>query len=460
MSSSAGDSLRPISPSSRPGLTRRRLVAGAAWAAPVVVTSSVIPAYAASDEEGECTGPYEDSTMITAGDGVKKVAVLTVPAGAKRMRFTAVGGAGGTNYTVADAGSGAMVEGSMAVRGGQTITLTAGSGGIVNGELKPAEGGDGYGVGGSSKASSPVPANVVSAINDLTRISGGVTGRGGMSAVLYSASGGGSSAIEVDGVPMIVAGGGGGAGVLASYATVLPNPANAGAVRPTAHYSLDSSGGEHQFSTGGGAGSGDGDGSPGFVGFTSYEAQSNPILTVNPGSGAAGGVGGAGGEKLNPPTADGPVIGFSSTSTQKLVSTATAGAAGASGFRAKGADGVASYSYQWDQTPEGTDNRPSNAGELFNGYQSVVSGGGGAGYGGGGSGAALSVSARVVSQKWNNDSARARYAVGSVQLAGGGAGGGTFMDSTVRIMDLGWALNAPNGPGERGAGYIEVAFCF
>jgi len=34
------------------------------------------------------------------------------------------------------------------------------------------------------------------------------------------------------------------------------------------------------------------------------------------------------------------------------------------------------------------------------------------------------------------------------------------MDSTVRIMDLGWALNAPNGPGERGAGYIEVAFCF
>ena len=101
-------------------------------------------------------------------------------------------------------------------------------------------------MGGSSKASSPVPANVVSAINNLTRISGGVTGRGGMSAVLYSASGGGSSAIEVDGVPMIVAGGGGGAGVLASYATVLPNPANAGAVRPTAHYSLDSSGGEHQ----------------------------------------------------------------------------------------------------------------------------------------------------------------------------------------------------------------------
>ena len=91
MSSSAGDSSRPVSPSSRPGLSRRRLVAGAAWAAPVVVASSVIPAYAASDEEGECTGPYEDSTMITAGDGVKKVAVLTVPAGAKRMRFTAVG---------------------------------------------------------------------------------------------------------------------------------------------------------------------------------------------------------------------------------------------------------------------------------------------------------------------------------------------------------------------------------
>ena len=82
MSSSSGDSSRPISPSSsRPGLSRRRLVAGAAWAAPVVVASSVIPAYAASDEEGECTGPFEDSTTITAGDGVKKVAVLTVPPG-------------------------------------------------------------------------------------------------------------------------------------------------------------------------------------------------------------------------------------------------------------------------------------------------------------------------------------------------------------------------------------------
>ncbi len=59
-----------------------------------------------------------------------------------------------------------------------------------------------------------------------------------------------------------------------------------------------------------------------------------------------------------------------------------------------------------------------------------------------------------------NDPDRARYAVGSVQLAGGGAGGGTYMDSSVRVMDLGWALNAPNGPGERGADTVEVSFCF
>ncbi len=59
------------------GLTRRRLVAGAAWAAPVVVASSVIPAYAASDEAS--APDLEDSTMVTAGDGVKKEgAVLTV----------------------------------------------------------------------------------------------------------------------------------------------------------------------------------------------------------------------------------------------------------------------------------------------------------------------------------------------------------------------------------------------
>ncbi|WP_306539646.1 phosphoenolpyruvate synthase [Rothia mucilaginosa] len=460
MSSSSGDSSRPISPSSRSGLTRRRLVAGAAWAAPAVAASTLVPAFAASPEEGECTGPYEDSTLITAGDGVKKVAVLTVPAGARRMRFTVIGGAGGTNYAVADAGSGALVEGSMPVRGGQVITLTAGSGGIGNGELTPAEGGDGYGVGGSSKASSPVPADVVAAIESLTGRTGGVMGHGGMNAVLYSSSGGGSSAIEVDGVPMIVAGGGGGAGTLATYATDLPSPAKPGALQATAYYSLDSSGGRHQFSTGGGAGSSDGDGSPGFVGFTSYTAQSVPLLKVNPGSGAMNGMGGGGGEKLDPPTSDGSVIGFSSTSTQKLVSSAAAGETGPSGFRAKGADGVVSYSYQRDQTPAGTDASPSNAGAMFNGYQSVVSGGGGAGYGGGGSGAALSVSARVVSQKWNNDPARSRYAVGTVQLAGGGAGGGTYMDTTAYVSDLGWAMNAPSASGERGAGSVEVAFCF
>ena len=121
---------------------------------------------------------------------------------------------------------------------------------------------------------------------------------------------------------------------------------------------------------------------------------------------------------------------------------------------------MVSYSYQWDQTPAGTDASPSNAGAMFNGYQSVVSGGGGAGYGGGGSGAALSVSARVVSQKWNNDPARSRYAVGTVQLAGGGAGGGTYMDTTAYVSDLGWAMNAPSASGERGAGSVEVAFCF
>ncbi len=45
----------------------------------------------------------------------------------------------------------------------------------------------------------------------------------------------------------------------------------------------------------------------------------------------------------------------------------------------------------------------------------------------------------------------------SVQLAGGGAGGSTFMDSTVRIMDLGWALNAPNG---RVSAALAILSCF
>ena len=107
---------------------------------------------------------------------------------------------------------------------------------------------------------------------------------------------------------------------------------------------------------------------PVFVGFTSYEAQSDPILTVNPGSNAAGGVGGAGGEKLNPPAVDGSGDWFSSTSTQKLVSTATAGAAGAKRFPREGCRWCGELFVPVGSDSGGTDNRPSNAGELFNGF--------------------------------------------------------------------------------------------
>ena len=108
---------------------------------PVVVASSVIPAYAASDEGRRVHRTHEDSTMITAGDGVKKVAVLTVPAGAKRMRFVAVVPVARTTLWLMPVPVPWWRFYGCARR--QTITLTAGSGGIGNGELKPAEGGDG-----------------------------------------------------------------------------------------------------------------------------------------------------------------------------------------------------------------------------------------------------------------------------------------------------------------------------
>ena len=74
-----------------------------------------------------------------------------------------------------------------------------------------------------------------------------------------------------------------------------------------------------------------------------------------------------------------------------------------------------------------------DVGFNFNGHQAIVSSGGGAGYGGGGSGAARALSAILVNQKWNGNTAPTglRQNISYGIQAGAGGAGGSYLASNV-----------------------------
>ena len=175
-------------------ISRRKVVAGAAWAAPVVAASAAVPAFASSTVcEWESSVAY--SAEITTA-GAKNVSSFIVPALVDKIKFEVVGGAGGTNYPDILAGSGAKVTGEIAVKPGQTVQLVAAAGGIGNGPLSPAEGGEGYGNGGSSNLPTPIPNSVMQRVNAIW------PNNSANKRITYSASGGGSSALVIDGTPL------------------------------------------------------------------------------------------------------------------------------------------------------------------------------------------------------------------------------------------------------------------
>ena len=90
----------------RRGISRRDLVTGTAWAAPLVLSTAVIPAYASSSaDDGPCLDP-DKSYEIFAKDmrmaaenraaGEKGYEEIVVPDYASYMRFDLLGGVGGT----------------------------------------------------------------------------------------------------------------------------------------------------------------------------------------------------------------------------------------------------------------------------------------------------------------------------------------------------------------------------
>ena len=241
-------------------ISRRRLVQGAAWSAPVILASATVPAWAAS---GESTCSPALTLKPTATGFDDKAGAYTewlVPEGVGRVRFDLVGGAGGaassftpqyltdvTNAALAGGGAGAQLSGVLAVKSGDILRVWAGNGGVGSAAgAQPALGGEGYAAGGDSTGSSTATgaAQVV----------------GTDSGYVYGASGGGSSAVELvrDGSVTVVAvagAGGGGAqlGTLTTHQSLF-NAQPKDQLNPALRVALD---GRDASTTAGGSAGGD-----------------------------------------------------------------------------------------------------------------------------------------------------------------------------------------------------------
>jgi len=451
-------------------ISRRKVVAGAAWAAPVVAASAAVPAFASSTECEYASETTPDYIISGTDAGAKGTQSFVVPELVDKIKFEVVGGAGGTNYDDIAAGSGAKVTGSIEVKPGQTVQLIGAAGGIGNNPLTPAEGGEGYGNGGSSNLPTPIPASVMQSVNAIWPKDST------LKRIIYSASGGGSSALVINGTPVAVAGGGGGAGFVNAggannnFDYIFPGAVDAGRLWPkdakrNVYPVIGSTGGSAEGAAG----------SAGNQGALTYSADTSVTTTVNAGEGGSAGIGGNGGSKTDLPSGKSPngVLGYSSTNNQEIYHSSKSGNQGGDGFKGNGGDGVGSYSYMIDNndrtvkevvTVKSTGAKKAleyeSIGFNWNGYQSVISAGGGAGYGGGGSGASTSASAIVLTQKWNNNPDGLRQNTGFSQFGGGGGAGGSYVAPGVSRGSIESAGNAAKVVrGKRGNGYVKVFLC-
>ena len=468
-------------------ISRRKVVAGAAWAAPVVAASAAVPAFASSTECDYASAPKFN--ISGQPSGAKDTVKFTVPAKVDKIKFEVAGGAGGGSNQVAG-GSGALVTGVIPVKEGQVIELVAASGGVaylesVRGvdspalwQTRPATGGKGYGNGGDVN-DQPVPADV------KAQVDANWSKPSDMKRYLYGGSGGGSSALIINGTPVAVAGGGGGAGIRTQPGTnnmpsgkyYNPKAVDASTTR------LSDPDVKSVLPAGASASAAVGDSAETSISHYTVlkpHTTDGTAMKVAGGHGGGNGQGGAGGEQPLLYSTLGNVygvLGFKSQNKQELFSSATAGDKGGSGFDGKGADGVFAYSYQIDNNDISkleivhqtnpvnlNEKRPyseSDTRKSFNGYQTVVSAGGGAGYGGGGSGAARGLSAIITSQKWNANEEPTRYRqnVSALLQAGAGGAGGSYVSPTVPNGEISSANNAAKQSGVRNPGYVKVTLC-
>ena len=468
-------------------ISRRKVVAGAAWAAPVVAASAAVPAFASSTECDYASAPKFN--ISGQPSGAKDTVKFTVPAKVDKIKFEVAGGAGGGSNQVAG-GSGALVTGVIPVKEGQVIELVAASGGVaylesVRGvdspalwQTRPATGGKGYGNGGDVNEQ-PVPADV------KAQVDANWSKPSDMKRYLYGGSGGGSSALIINGTPVAVAGGGGGAGIRTQPGTnnmpsgkyYNPKAVDASTTR------LSDPDVKSVLPAGASASAAVGDSAETSISHYTVlkpHTTDGTAMKVAGGHGGGNGQGGAGGEQPLLYSTLGNVfgvLGFKSQNKQELFSSATAGDKGGSGFDGKGADGVFAYSYQIDNNDiskleivhatnpvnlnDKTNLDEDSTRKSFNGYQTVVSAGGGAGYGGGGSGAARGLSSIITSQKWNGNEEPTRYRqnVSALLQAGAGGAGGSYVAPSVTGGAIASANNAAKASGVRNPGYVKVYLC-
>ena len=468
-------------------ISRRKVVAGAAWAAPVVAASAAVPAFASSTECDYASAPKFN--ISGQPSGAKDTVKFTVPAKVDKIKFEVAGGAGGGSNQVAG-GSGALVTGVIPVKEGQVIELVAASGGVAYlasepgvdsaaiWQTRPATGGKGYGNGGDVNEQ-PVPADAKARVEAIAPMPSD------MKRYLYGGSGGGSSALVIDGTPIAVAGGGGGAGIRTQPGTnnmpsgkyYNPKAVDASTTR------LSDPDVKSVLPAGASASAAVGDSAETSISHYTVlkpHTTDGTAMKVAGGHGGGNGQGGAGGEQPLLYSTLGNVygvLGFKSQNKQELFSSATAGDKGGSGFDGKGADGVFAYSYQIDNNDiskleivhatnpvnlnDKTNLDEDSTRKSFNGYQTVVSAGGGAGYGGGGSGAARGLSSIITSQKWNGNEEPTRYRqnVSALLQAGAGGAGGSYVAPSVTGGAIASANNAAKASGVRNPGYVKVYLC-
>lgn len=155
-----------------PGLTpaRRKLLRGAAWAAPAALVTATAPAIAASPFTRTFAANRPSATSATA-----VTTRWTVPAGVTRIRVDVVG-AGGGGGPQSQVGSGARITGELSVAPGQTVEMIAGAGGSRDPANDAAvAGGGGHGAGANNTAT-------ISATGTTVRANGGrpaANGNGG-----------------------------------------------------------------------------------------------------------------------------------------------------------------------------------------------------------------------------------------------------------------------------------------
>lgn len=205
-------------------LSRRTLVTGAAWAAPVVVASSAIPAFASSREDPcvkDRTFNSQHYSKSPRGFTTEKVIdTWVVPNNVTDIKFIVRGAAGGSlnsygGQSSGYGGAGAEVSGYLEVTPGETLTFVVGAAGSASFGGSPAEGGQGFGNGGSANNTNGISEGALQWINEKKSIrvmsNQGASG-GGASALLRMNNDGSIKQV------IAIAGGGGGSGYSFGYA--------------------------------------------------------------------------------------------------------------------------------------------------------------------------------------------------------------------------------------------------